>query len=157
MAASSNTDVLESNEPTEELASAVIRFAADSGDGMQLAGTQFTDTSAIFGNDVATLPDFPAEIRAPAGTVAGVSGFQINFAASDIHTPGDEVNALIAMNPAAFKAHIDDVQQGGIIVVNEDEYSKINLRKAGYPEDYNHLMMKSTRPSTASPKFPSHD
>ena len=84
MAASSNTEVLESNKPTEELASAVIRFAGDSGDGMQLAGTQFTDTSAIFGNDVATLPDFPAEIRAPAGTVAGVSGFQINFAASDI-------------------------------------------------------------------------
>ncbi|HCD34431.1 MAG TPA: 2-oxoglutarate ferredoxin oxidoreductase subunit alpha, partial [Phycisphaerales bacterium] len=139
MAASSNTEVLESNKPTEELASAVIRFAGDSGDGMQLAGTQFTDTSAIFGNDVATLPDFPAEIRAPAGTVAGVSGFQINFAATDIHTPGDEVNALIAMNPAAFKAHIDDVQQGGIIVVNEDEYSKINLRKAGYPEDYNPL------------------
>ncbi len=139
MAASTNTEVPQSNKPTEELASAVIRFAGDSGDGMQLAGTQFTDTSAIFGNDVATLPDFPAEIRAPAGTVAGVSGFQINFAASDIHTPGDEVNALIAMNPAAFKAHIDDVQQGGIIVVNEDEFTKINLRKAGYPEGYNPL------------------
>ena len=139
MAASTNTEVPQSNKPTEELASAVIRFAGDSGDGIQLAGTQFTDTSAIFGNDVATLPDFPAEIRAPAGTVAGVSGFQINFAASDIHTPGDEVNALIAMNPAAFKAHIDDVQQGGIIVVNEDEFTKINLRKAGYPEGYNPL------------------
>ncbi|MFG0249722.1 MAG: 2-oxoacid:acceptor oxidoreductase subunit alpha [Phycisphaeraceae bacterium JB051] len=139
MAASTNTEVPQSNKPTEELASAVIRFAGDSGDGMQLAGTQFTDTSAIFGNDVATLPDFPAEIRAPAGTVAGVSGFQINFAASDIHTPGDEVNALIAMNPAAFKAHIDDVQTGGIIVVNEDEFTKINLRKAGYPEAYNPL------------------
>jgi 2-oxoglutarate ferredoxin oxidoreductase subunit alpha len=139
MAASTHTEVPQSSKPTEELASAVIRFAGDSGDGMQLAGTQFTDTSAIFGNDVATLPDFPAEIRAPAGTVAGVSGFQINFAASDIHTPGDEVNALIAMNPAAFKAHIDDVQAGGIIVVNEDEFTKINLRKAGYPEGYNPL------------------
>lgn len=139
MAASSQSEVLESNKPMQELTSAVIRFAGDSGDGMQLAGTQFTDTSAIFGNDVATLPDFPAEIRAPAGTVAGVSGFQINFAASDIHTPGDEVNALIAMNPAAFKAHVDDVQAGGIIVVNEDEFTKINLRKAGYPEDYTPL------------------
>ena len=90
----------------QRLINAVIRFAGDSGDGMQLAGTQFTDTSAILGNDVATLPDFPAEIRAPAGTVAGVSGFQINFAAEDIFTPGDAVNALVAMNPAAFKAHM---------------------------------------------------
>ena len=106
---------------------------------MQLAGTQFTDTSAIIGNDVATLPDFPAEIRAPAGTVAGVSGFQINFAATDIHTPGDIVNALIAMNPAAFKAHIDDVEQGGIVVVNDTEFNKVNLRKAGYQEGYNPL------------------
>jgi len=126
-------------KPVENIKSAVIRFAGDSGDGMQLAGTQFTDTSAIFGNDVATLPDFPAEIRAPAGTVAGVSGFQINFAATDIHTPGDEVNALIAMNPAAFKAHIDDVQAGGIVVANESEFNKVNLRKAGYPEGYNPL------------------
>lgn len=139
METSTPSEVPQSAKPSEELGSAVIRFAGDSGDGMQLAGTQFTDTSAIFGNDVATLPDFPAEIRAPAGTVAGVSGFQINFAASDIHTPGDEVNALIAMNPAAFKAHVDDVQQGGIIVVNDDEFTKINLRKAGYPEGYNPL------------------
>ena len=109
--------------------SAVVRFAGDSGDGMQLAGTQFTDTSAIAGNDVATLPDFPAEIRAPAGTVAGVSGFQINFASTDIFTPGDQVNALIAMNPAAFKAHIDDVEPGGIVVVNESEFNKVNLRQ----------------------------
>jgi len=139
MAASTPTEVPASPKPIEELGSAVIRFAGDSGDGMQLAGTQFTDTSAIFGNDVATLPDFPSEIRAPVGTVAGVSGFQINFSATSIHTPGDEVNVLIAMNPAAFKAHIDDVQQGGIVVVNEDEFTKINLRKAGYPESYNPL------------------
>src|SRR6188472_2833799 len=105
MSAGANAAV-ETKKPSRELSSAVVRFAGDSGDGMQLAGTQFTDTSAIIGNDVATLPDFPAEIRAPAGTVAGVSGFQINFAATDIHTPGDQVNALIAMNPAAFKAHI---------------------------------------------------
>ena len=112
--------------------SAVVRFAGDSGDGMQLAGTQLTDTSAILGNDVATLPDYPAEIRAPAGTVAGVSGFQVNFAAEQIFTPGDVVNALIAMNPAAFKAHINDVEPGGIVVVNETEFSKTNLKKAGF-------------------------
>ena len=119
---------------TRELVNAVVRFAGDSGDGMQLAGTQFTDTSAVFGNDVATLPDFPAEIRAPAGTVAGVSGFQINFASTNIHTPGDVVHALIAMNPAAFKAHIRDVEPGGIVIVNDSEFSKTNLKKAGYPE-----------------------
>jgi len=112
---------------------AVIRFAGDSGDGMQLAGTQFTDTSAVAGNDVATLPDYPAEIRAPAGTVAGVSGFQINFASESIYTPGDVVHALIAMNPAALKAHIQDVEPGGIVIVNETEFSKTNLKKAGYP------------------------
>ena len=138
VAGTSNTETRES-KPLRELPAAVIRFAGDSGDGMQLAGTQFTDTSAIIGNDVATLPDFPAEIRAPAGTVAGVSGFQINFAANDIHTPGDVVNALIAMNPAAFKAHIDDVEAGGIVVVNDSEFDKVNLRKAGYAEGYNPL------------------
>ncbi|MCC5830747.1 MAG: 2-oxoacid:acceptor oxidoreductase subunit alpha [Phycisphaeraceae bacterium] len=128
-----------SAKPTHPTRAAVVRFAGDSGDGMQLAGTQFTDTSAVFGNDVATLPDFPAEIRAPAGTVAGVSGFQINFASTDIHTPGDEVDVLIAMNPAAFKAHIEDVRPGGIVVVNEDEFTKINLRKAAYADGYDPL------------------
>lgn len=121
---------------TKEIRSATVRFAGDSGDGMQLAGMRFTDTSALVGNDIATLPDYPAEIRAPAGTVAGVSGFQINFAATDIHTPGDRVNALIAMNPAAFKANIDDVEVGGIVIVNESEFDKVNLRKAGYATDY---------------------
>jgi len=123
--------------PADALISAVVRFAGDSGDGMQLAGTQLTDTSAILGNDVATLPDYPAEIRAPAGTVAGVSGFQINFAAEQIFTPGDQVNALIAMNPAAFKAHIHDVEPGGIVIVDETEFSKTNLKKAGYAVGYN--------------------
>ena len=124
---------------TVDVESAVVRFAGDSGDGMQLAGTQFTNTSAILGNDIATLPDYPAEIRAPAGTVAGVSGFQINFSSKDIHTPGDVVNALIAMNPAALKAHIADVETGGIIIVNESEFTKGNLKKAGYPEGENPL------------------
>ncbi len=123
-------------KPIRPLQSAVVFFAGDSGDGMQLVGTQFTDTSAIFGNDVATFPDFPAEIRAPQGTVPGVSGFQVHFSSQDIHTPGDEVDALVAMNPAAFKAHIGDVKPGGIVIVNEDEFDKINLRKAGYPENY---------------------
>ena len=126
-------------KPSDFRNSAVIRFAGDSGDGMQLAGTQFTDTSAVVGNDVATLPDYPAEIRAPAGTVAGVSGFQINFAAEDIHTPGDQVHVLIAMNPAAFKAHLSDVEPGGVVVVNESEFTKVNLRKAGYEDGYNPL------------------
>ena len=134
------TETSKSNtKPTHEIRSAVVRFAGDSGDGMQLAGTQFTTTSAVVGNDIATLPDYPAEIRAPVGTVAGVSGFQINFSSQDIHTPGDKVNALIAMNPAAFKAHIDDVEPGGIVIVNESEFEKVNLRKAGYDEGENPL------------------
>src|SRR6185436_12936720 len=97
----------------EELETVTIRFAGDSGDGMQLTGTQFTNTSAIFGNDIATLPDYPAEIRAPAGTLAGVSGFQVNFSNHVIHTPGDKVDALIAMNPAALKTNLRDLIDGG--------------------------------------------
>lgn len=128
-----------SEKEVQNVRSATVRFAGDSGDGMQLAGMRFTDTSAVIGNDVATFPDFPAEIRAPAGTVAGVSGFQVNFAATDIYTPGDEVDALIAMNPAALKANLPDVRHGGVVVVNEDEFNKVNLRKAGYAEDYNPL------------------
>ncbi|MFA9479822.1 2-oxoacid:acceptor oxidoreductase subunit alpha [Phycisphaerales bacterium AB-hyl4] len=126
-----------STATTEQRDAVVVRLAGDSGDGMQLAGTQFTDTSAVMGNDIATLPDFPAEIRAPAGTVAGVSGFQINFASEDIYTPGDQVNVLIAMNPAAFKAHIADVEAGGTVIVNESEFDKVSLRKAGYEDGYN--------------------
>ncbi|HRX83534.1 MAG TPA: 2-oxoacid:acceptor oxidoreductase subunit alpha [Phycisphaerae bacterium] len=110
--------------------SVTVRFCGDSGDGMQLAGTQFTNTSSIFGNDVATLPDFPAEIRAPAGSIPGVSGFQINFSSRDIHTPGDEVDALIAMNPAALVSNFKDVRPGGLVVVNEDAFKQSNFDKA---------------------------
>lgn len=116
----------------EELEAVTIRFVGDSGDGMQLAGTQFTLTSAIVGNDIATLPDFPAEIRAPAGSLPGVSGFQLQFSSRDIRTPGDEVDVLVAMNPAALKVNLKDLKPGGILVVNTDEFTESNLRKAGY-------------------------
>src|SRR5262249_42157355 len=117
---------------TEELESATIRLAGDSGDGMQLAGTQFTNTSAILGNDISTLPDFPAEIRAPAGTLAGVSGFQIHFSSRDIHTPGDRLNTLVAMNPAALKTNLKDLEPGGILIVNSDAFGSSDLKHAGY-------------------------
>lgn len=116
----------------ESVDTVVIRFCGDSGDGMQLAGTQFTNVSAVFGNDVSTLPDFPAEIRAPAGTIAGVSGFQLCFSSLDIYTPGDEVDTLVAMNPAALKSNIADLKRGGTLIVNEDAFEKSNLKKAGY-------------------------
>jgi 2-oxoglutarate ferredoxin oxidoreductase subunit alpha len=117
---------------TTSLTSAVIRFAGDSGDGMQLVGMQFTDTSALSGNDVSTFPDYPSEIRAPAGTLAGVSGFQIHFSSHDIFTPGDELDALVAMNPAALKANLKLVKSGGILLVNADAFSAPELKKAGY-------------------------
>ena len=110
----------------------IVRFAGDSGDGMQLVGGRFTDATALLGNDLATLPNFPAEIRAPAGTLAGVSSFQIHFAARDILTPGDTPNVLIAMNPAALRANVGDLERGATIIVNEDAFSKRNLQKAGY-------------------------
>jgi 2-oxoglutarate ferredoxin oxidoreductase subunit alpha len=110
----------------------VIRFAGDSGDGMQLTGTQFTQSTALMGNDLATFPDFPAEIRAPAGTTFGVSAFQINFASYDIMTPGDQPDVLVAMNPAALKVHLRDVIAGGTIVVNTGAFTDRNLAKAGY-------------------------
>lgn len=119
----------------ESVDTVVIRFCGDSGDGMQLAGTQFTNVSAVFGNDVSTLPDFPAEIRAPAGTIAGVSGFQICFSSRDIYTPGDEVDTLVAMNPAALKSNVADLKRGGTLIVNEDAFSKSNLAKAGYEDN----------------------
>ena len=110
----------------------MIRFAGDSGDGMQLTGGQFTATTAAVGNDLATLPDFPAEIRAPAGTLAGVSGFQIQFAAEPVFTPGDRPDALVAMNPAALKTNIGDLRPRGILIVNSDSFKETDLRKAGY-------------------------
>lgn len=110
----------------------VIRFAGDSGDGMQITGQQFTNTSAHAGNDLATFPDFPAEIRAPAGTLAGVSGFQVHFASNKIFTAGDDLDVLVAMNPAALKVHIKDLQKNGILIVNTSEFGKRNLEKAGY-------------------------
>jgi 2-oxoglutarate ferredoxin oxidoreductase subunit alpha len=116
----------------EERERVVVRFAGDSGDGMQLAGTRFTDATAVLGNDLATLPNFPAEIRAPAGTLAGVSAFQIHFASRDILTPGDAPNVLVAMNPAALKSNLEELDRGGTIIVNEDAFSKRNLEKAGY-------------------------
>src|SRR6516162_1132403 len=116
----------------QEVDSITIRFAGDSGDGMQLAGTQFTNVSAILGNDIATFPAFPAEIRAPAGTLAGVSGFQVHFSSSDIHTPGDVLDALVAMNPAALKTNLRDLQPGGILVVNSDGFGPSDLEKAKY-------------------------
>ena len=112
--------------------SVTIRFAGDSGDGMQLAGTRFTDTSALLGNDIATFPDFPAEIRAPAGTLAGVSGFQVHFSSTDIHTPGDDLDTLVVMNAAALKTNIKDLQPGGILVVNTDGFETSDLKKANY-------------------------
>src|SRR5713226_9754311 len=110
----------------------VIRFAGDSGDGMQLTGMQFTAESALAGNDIATLPDFPAEIRAPAGTLAGESGFQLNFSSNEIFTAGDEPNVLVAMNPAALKANIDDVPPNAVIIIDREAFTDANLKRAGY-------------------------
>jgi 2-oxoglutarate/2-oxoacid ferredoxin oxidoreductase subunit alpha len=119
----------------KDVQTVTIRFAGDSGDGMQLTGTQFTNTSAVFGNDISTLPDFPAEIRAPAGSLPGVSGFQVNFSSRDIKTPGDEPNVLVAMNPAALKVNLPDLEPGGILIVNSDAFTEGNLKKAGYAKN----------------------
>src|SRR2546423_1275853 len=116
----------------QDLDRVTIRFAGDSGDGMQLTGTQFTRTAAVFGNDISTLPDFPAEIRAPAGSLPGVSGFQISFSSSDIHTPGDQPDVLVAMNPADLKTNVGDLPAGGALIVNSDAFSQQNLNKAAY-------------------------
>jgi 2-oxoglutarate ferredoxin oxidoreductase subunit alpha len=118
--------------PIEEKERVVVRFAGDSGDGIQLAGNRFAAATAVVGNDLVTLPDFPAEIRAPAGTLAGVSAFQIHFASRDILTPGGQPNVLVAMNPAALKAHLPQLERGGIVIANEDGFGEHNLRKAGY-------------------------
>ncbi len=116
----------------QEVESITIRFAGDSGDGMQLAGTQFTNTSALVGNDIATFPDFPAEIRAPAGTLAGVSGYQLHFSSTRIYTPGDVLDALVVMNPAALKTNLRDLKKGGILVINTDAFGQNDLDKAKY-------------------------
>jgi 2-oxoglutarate ferredoxin oxidoreductase subunit alpha len=121
--------------PRTELQTVTVRFAGDSGDGMQLTGSQFTSTAAFIGNDISTFPDFPAEIRAPAGTLAGVSGFMLGFSSQDIHTTGDFANVLVAMNPAALKVSLMDLEKGGIVIVNSDNFSKNDLRKAEYKEN----------------------
>ena len=120
---------------TETFDKLVIRFAGDSGDGMQVAGSRFTDASALFGNDLATLPSFPAEIRAPAGTLPGVSSFQVQIADFDILTAGDQPDCLVAMNPAALKKNLKDLRQGGTLIVNTDAFEERNLAKAGYEGD----------------------
>ena len=122
------------NKTVEELDVVTIRFAGDSGDGMQLTGTQFTDNTALFGNDLSTLPDYPAEIRAPAGSLAGVSSFQLQFSNQEIHTPGDDLDVLVAMNPAALKVHLPDLQENGMVMVNTANFSKKNLKLAGYED-----------------------
>jgi len=120
---------------TETVESIVVRFSGDSGDGMQLTGTQFSNTSAAMGNDISTFPDYPSEIRAPQGTIAGVSGFQVHFGSTEIFTPGDDVDMLVAMNPAALKANLESVKRGGYILVNIDAFTKANITKAGYTDN----------------------
>lgn len=132
---STTEGLTESTKTTIQLEKATVRFAGDSGDGMQLAGTQLTNTSALAGCDVATFPDFPAEIRAPRGTLAGVSGFQVHFASTDIFTPGDELDALVAMNPAALKSNLSDLQEGGTLIVDEFAFTPKGLEQAGYESD----------------------
>ena len=122
-------------EGIETVESIAVRFAGDSGDGSQVIGNEFANTSAILGNDISTLPDYPAEIRAPAGTLPGVSAFQVHLSSEEIYTPGDEPQVLVAMNPAALKANIDDLPAGGVLIANTDNFSRNNLRKAGYEQD----------------------
>jgi len=129
-----NAKASERSEKTT-LEQVVVRFAGDSGDGMQLTGTEFTKAAAIAGNDISTFPDFPAEIRAPAGSLAGVSGFQVQFSSNEIFTPGDALDVLVAMNPAALKANVSDLTTGGMLIVNSGTFTKPNLKKAGYEEN----------------------
>src|SRR5437016_4123219 len=123
-----------SSKPVEQLSQVIVRFAGDSGDGMQLTGSQFTSEAALLGNAISTLPDFPAEIRAPAGSLPGVSGFQLHFADHDILTPGDAPNVLVAMNPAALKTNLADLPNGGTLIVDADAFTERNLKKAGYAQ-----------------------
>ncbi len=124
------TDPVVRAHKREVIDKAVIRFCGDSGDGMQISGSQFTNTVALYGNDLATFPDYPAEIRAPAGTLPGVSGFQIQFSSSDVYTPGDSVDVLVAMNPAALKMNVKDLKANGILIVNSDSFADADLHKA---------------------------
>ncbi len=123
------------SKPVVTLKGATVRFAGDSGDGMQLAGMQMTNTSALAGNDIATFPDFPAEIRAPRGTLAGVSGYQLHFSSTEIFTPGDDLNALVAMNPAALQTNLSDLHDGGLLVVNQEAFDEKGMRQAGYAQN----------------------
>lgn len=129
---STSTESRPQQKSPQELPNVTIRFCGDSGDGMQLTGTQFSNTAAAVGNDLCTFPDYPAEIRAPAGTTYGVSSYQLNFSSYDIHTPGDVVDTLVAMNPAALKTNLADLREGGILIVNEDAFNEQNLKLAGY-------------------------
>ncbi len=122
-------------KPSKEVERVAIRFAGDSGDGMQLTGTKFTEATALAGNDLSTFPDFPAEIRAPAGSLAGVSGYQVHFASEEIRTPADAPDVLVALNPAALRANVEDVRPHGMIIVNSDAFTSKNLSRAGYTED----------------------
>src|SRR5262252_3468058 len=122
-------------KPRRTLTRAVIRFAGDSGDGMQVTGEQFTTEAAWAGNDISTLPNFPAEIRAPAGTLFGVSSFQLQFGSQRVYTPGDRLDTLVAMNPAALKVHLSDLKPGGLLIVNTETFEPGNLKKAGYPSN----------------------
>jgi 2-oxoglutarate/2-oxoacid ferredoxin oxidoreductase subunit alpha len=134
-AGSSNGSSQGPKRPTKRLDSVVIRFAGDSGDGMQLTGTEFTRTAALYGNDIATFPDFPAEIRAPAGSLAGVSGFQLQFSSNEIFTAGDAPEVLVAMNPAALRTNLPDLERGGILIVNTGAFKAKNLELAGYEKN----------------------
>jgi len=130
---------LKTEEAILERESVVVRFSGDSGDGMQLTGTQFTDTTAFLGRDISTFPEFPAEIRAPAGTLAGVSGFQVHFGSKEIFTAGDEYDVLVAMNAAALKSDLGNLKKGGIIITNEAGFDAKNLRLAEYSDGVNPL------------------
>ncbi len=123
------------SKPISEIDNVIIRFAGDSGDGIQITGALFSHDSAVVGNDISTLPDFPAEIRAPAGTLAGVSSFQLNFSSYDVHTPGDRPDVLVALNPAALKVHLKDLKHSGTLILNHDAFAAGDLKKAGYVED----------------------
>ena len=132
-------ETIEKNTLKKEVDKIVVRFSGDSGDGMQLTGMQFTDTAALLGNDLSTFPDYPSEIRAPIGTVAGVSGFQVHFGSTEIYTPGDQYDVLVAMNAAALKVDLPRLKRGGIIIANTQGFDAKNLKLANYPDGLNPL------------------